>query len=41
VPTGVQSRNRRQFAVVVVLQWISMRVPLEANVETIPPPGDR
>ena len=39
VSTGVQSRNRRQF-VVVVLQGISTRVPLKANVETIPPPGD-
>lgn len=40
VSTGVQSDNRRQFAVVVVLQGISTRVPLKANVETIPPPGD-
>lgn len=40
VSTGVRSHNRRQFAVVVVLQGISTRVPLKANVETIPPPGD-
>jgi len=41
VPAGVEGSDRWQFAVVVVLQGISKRVPLVADCEGIPLPGDR